>query len=50
MIRLKNPVKWHKIEDQWINIMQYLKTHVVVESHIKKSYELDEPSGLKGKK
>ncbi|HHU50178.1 MAG: Ger(x)C family spore germination protein [Caldicoprobacterales bacterium] len=50
MIRLRNPVKWHKIEKRWNEILQYLKIHVEVESRIRRSYELDQPSGIKGMK
>ena len=50
MIRLKSPVKWHRIEDQWKEIMQYLKISVEVESKVRRSYELDEPSAYKGMK
>jgi len=50
MIRLKAPLKWHKIEDKWIDILPNLKINVEVESKIRRSYELDEPSGYKGMK
>ncbi|HHY81829.1 MAG TPA: Ger(x)C family spore germination protein [Clostridiales bacterium] len=49
-IRLKEPVKWHKIEDNWMEIFLNMKINVEVESKLRRSYELDEPSAYKGMK
>lgn len=48
-IRLKRPLKWHKIEEQWIEIFPNIKFNIQVESKIQKSYEMREPSGIIGK-
>ena len=47
MLRLKDPVKWHKIEDRWMEILSHLNIHVEVESELRRSYELGEPSSKK---
>jgi len=44
-IRLKSPLKWHKIEDQWMQIWPNLKFNIQVESKIQRSYETKEPLG-----
>jgi len=46
-IRLKRPLKWHKIEDQWMQIFTSIKFDIQVESKIQRTYELKEPSGYK---
>jgi len=48
-IRLKRPLKWHKIEDRWMQIFTNIKIDVRVESEIQRTYELNAPSGSKGK-
>ena len=48
-IRLKRPLKWHKIEDQWAEIFPNIKFDIQVESKIRRTYELREPSGYKWK-
>lgn len=48
-IRLKRPVKWHKIEKQWMQIIPEIKFNILVESQIERTYDLREPSGYKGK-
>jgi spore germination protein KC len=48
-IRLKRPLKWHKIEDQWMEILPNIKFNIQVESTIQRSYEIREPSGYIGK-
>jgi len=50
MLRIKNPIKWHRIEGRWIDIFPDLKINVKVESVIRRSYSLDEPSGKRGMK
>lgn len=49
-IRLKRPLKWHKIEDQWMQIFPNLKINIQVESKIQGTYEIREPSGNIGVK
>jgi spore germination protein KC len=44
-IRLRKPLKWRKIESQWMEIMLNVKTDVQVESKIRRTYDLREPSG-----
>jgi len=39
-IRLKRPLKWHKIEDKWMEIWPNLKFNIQVESEIQRSYEM----------
>jgi len=46
-IRLKRPLKWHKIEDQWMDIFTNIKYDIQVESKIRRTYEMREPSGYK---
>ncbi|HHV95767.1 MAG TPA: Ger(x)C family spore germination protein [Clostridiaceae bacterium] len=46
-IRLKKPLKWHKIEDKWMEIFLNTKFDIQVESIIRRTYELREPSGYK---
>lgn len=46
-IRLKNPLKWRKIEDKWIQMLPDVKIDVQVESEIQRTYEIKEPSGYK---
>jgi spore germination protein KC len=46
-IRLKRPLKWHKIEKQWMQVLPKLKFDIQVESKIQRTYELKEPSGYK---
>ncbi len=48
MLRLKSPVKFHKIEDRWMEIFLQLPIRIEVESQLRRSYALDEPSGMKG--
>jgi spore germination protein KC len=48
-IRIRRPLKWHKIEKQWMQILPNLKFNVQVESVIERTYDLREPSGYKGK-
>jgi spore germination protein KC len=48
-IRLRSPVKWKRIEKQWMQILPEIKFNVQVDSVIERSYELREPSGYKGK-
>ncbi|HHT64714.1 MAG TPA: Ger(x)C family spore germination protein [Clostridiales bacterium] len=50
MLRLKDPVKWHKIESRWMEILSHLNIHVEVESELRRSYELGEPSSKKDMK
>ena len=47
-IRLKHPVKWHGYEKQWIDILPQMKFKVEVESKLRRTYELLEPSGYRG--
>ncbi|MGI6778139.1 MAG: Ger(x)C family spore germination C-terminal domain-containing protein [Acetivibrionales bacterium] len=47
-IRLKRPLKWHKIEDQWMQILPNIKFNIQVESNIRRTYEIREPSGYIG--
>jgi spore germination protein KC len=47
-IRLKRPLKWHKIEDQWIQIFTNIEFDIQVESNIRRTYEFKQPSGYKG--
>jgi len=47
-IRVSRPIKWHKIENQWMEIISTVKINVQVESKIERTYELREPSGYKG--
>ncbi len=49
-VRLKNPLKWHKIEDKWMEILPEIKFDVQVISKVKGTYELSEPSGYKWRK
>lgn len=44
-IRMKRPLKWKKIEDDWMEIMENVKYSIVVESEIERSYQLNDPSG-----
>jgi len=46
-IRLKRPLKWRKIEDKWMQIFPNIKFDIQVESKVKGTYELKEPSGYK---
>ncbi len=48
-IRLKRPVKWHKIEKDWMEIVQKVEFDVQVKSVIERTYEIRDPSGYKGK-
>lgn len=48
-IRLKRPLKWIKIEDQWMQIFPDIKFDIQVESKILRTYELREPAGYKRK-
>ncbi len=48
-IQMKRPVKWHKIEAQWMQILPNLNIDIQVESIIQRSYEMREPSGSTGK-
>lgn len=45
-IRLKRPLKWHKIESRWMEIFPRLKIDVQVDSVIERTYDLKEPSGF----
>lgn len=45
-IALKRPLKWYKIEDQWMQIFPNIKFNIQVESKIQRSYEIREPSGI----
>jgi len=47
-IRLKRPLKWRKIEDQWMEIFLNTRIDVQVESNIQRTYDLREPSGYQG--
>jgi len=46
-IRLKRPLKWHKIENHWMQILPNIKIDIQVESKIQRTYEMKEPSGYK---
>jgi len=46
-IRLSKPLKWHKIEDQWMQILPEIKFDIQVESKIQRTYDMREPSGSK---
>lgn len=46
-IRLKRPYKWLKIEDQWMQIFPQIDINIQVDSDIRRSYEMREPSGYK---
>ena len=48
-IRLKRPLKWHKIEDRWMQIFPNLKFDIQVVSKIQRTYEMREPIGIKRK-
>jgi len=48
MLRLKHPVRFHKIEDRWMEIFLQLPIRIEVEAQLRRSHELDEPSGMKG--
>jgi len=48
-IRLKRPVKWHKIKNEWMQIVQKVEFDVQVKSVIERTYEIRDPSGYKGK-
>jgi spore germination protein KC len=48
-IRLKRPLKWHKIEDKWMEILPNLKFDIQVESKIQRTYEMRESTGYKRK-
>ncbi|HHW32463.1 MAG TPA: Ger(x)C family spore germination protein [Clostridiaceae bacterium] len=48
-IRLKRPLKWHKIEEQWMEILPDIKFNIQVESKIQRSYETREHSGSIGR-
>lgn len=44
-IRMKRPLKWKKIEENWMEIMEKVKYNIVVESQIERSFQLNDPSG-----
>ncbi|KNY28839.1 Ger(x)C family spore germination protein [Pseudobacteroides cellulosolvens] len=48
-IRMKSPLKWHKIEKHWLQIIPTLRFNIEVESKIERTYDLREPSGYRGK-
>jgi len=47
-ISLKSPIKWHKIKNQWLELMLKIKYEVEVSSKIKDTYDIKEPTGSKG--
>jgi hypothetical protein len=47
-IRLKTPVKWHRIEPQWMEIVTRVRYRIEVESILERSYQLNEPNGYRG--
>jgi spore germination protein KC len=47
-IRIKRPVKWHRIESRWMEIVARIRYRIEVESTIERSYDLNEPSGYRG--
>ncbi|NLY43295.1 MAG: Ger(x)C family spore germination protein [Clostridiaceae bacterium] len=48
-IRLREPVKWKKIEDRWMDMWPDIKYNIQVDSLIERTYELKESSGYKRK-
>jgi len=46
-IRLKKPLKWRKIEDQWMEVFPKIKFDIQVDSRIQRTYEMRQPSGYK---
>jgi len=45
-IQLKRPLKWRKIEGQWMQIFPNIRFDIQVESIIQRSYEIREPRGI----
>lgn len=45
-IRMKHPVKWEKIKDQWRDIYPNLTIQFEVETRLRRSYDIREPNGF----
>ncbi len=48
-IRMRRPLKWRRIEDQWMQIFPKIHYAIQVKSIIERTYEVKEPSGYQGK-
>lgn len=44
-IRLSRPLKWKKIEDNWLEIMRNVQYNIIVESKIERTYQINASSG-----
>jgi spore germination protein KC len=45
-IRMKHPVKWEKIKDQWRDIYPKLNIQIEVQTRLRRSYDIREPNGF----
>lgn len=48
-VQLSKPLKWHKIRDRWMQLFTSVPIDIQVESSIKRTYDIREPSGKRMK-
>jgi hypothetical protein len=43
---MQHPLKWEKIKDNWPEIYSNLKMEINVDSHIMRTYDINDPNGF----